>query len=1370
MGTLFFAKCCALGFLLFFTVASTQADSVTGENSQAAGLRIIGNYPSYLQGYIVAVLTDGKVLAYGASDMGVGGDKTKRWSTLRDFNARVSEAMHAESYYQWEPKKRRWNRVEAPPECRGHRYLHTMTTLPSGKVLIAGGLCDVPRMRNDNAPYPPHTQLSLWNSTTETWERAPALATSRIFHTASLLSDGSVLIVGGESDPGLGPSTREPVLSSVERYKDGRLEEVNSLRVARARHTATTLVDGSVLVAGGFDNEGKAIADAELWDVARRVWRAISPMQTPRHSHSSTLLSDGRVMIAGGVGADGETIGSVEIWDPARNAWSAGDPMLLAMKELTTTRLANGDVLAVGTSVVDETSVLNTMLWEKQTKRWRIAGTRQTLNMQAWLPQPFTLVPYPDGSAHVFAPRSIFHWTPGQAPVSHPIYGKRLFHTTTLMADGRILLAGGQAGGWSSKESVDWVEVFDPASAKFFPIERMNQPRAHHSALALADGRVVVADGIVNHPNKPQQRVVNSPEVWNPHTGQWNLISEIRFEAEDRVYMGKRHDGTVLFFNVRVTKDGETYRPLGYRAWTWNPADGRVTQTQVNGVIPRLRAAIAVLPDGRVLIVGGWSVSHVPEVRCPTDTSSTKGAIDQDEGDGCRDEPSGWTENANATAELWDSRSGAVAALDKPPGQPMQNPQTVLLKNGQVVVTDHVPPSPFIHNPPLSSVLLWNASSLKWQQLPPAPPHQSWPMKELKDGTLATRSQRLSPGAATWTETPSVQSLHAAPEIVELPAGRLLALTTESPTLSFYDPAGSRWQLSPARDEMPRWLSKPALLPMSDGRLMTIGRVEAGSAGVDTAHIWNPRDNSWTSAGRLARGWESPRRVVQLLSGRVLHMGAYSGSHVCELWTPSDNSWTFCRTITISTPSGTPGGKLVLGTLGNGNAAILVNKEAAYVFRESSMDWVKAKLEWNNESIPYGAPVRPVKTLARLFDEKTRTWVDAGALAAEYLQTMVSPPPVILWDRKKHEWSYNFMPGRGMGLSAVMLPDGCAVSTHRSYSAVNERHWTVFNPISGEVTKHVDPGSGISQGGEFAVLADGTVVVVDSSYRTHGAMGFFHRKMGCSGFVTQANDAYLIPPESFQFEGDSTPPVQVRPLEPPWPDRVKNQIWEYRWVLLAVLGPLVIYGLLKRLLFPWGRKLRDRLRSSHRITRTVPGRAKVGSSSFRLSLRLILYGTMLVIGVPMLANIVFFHRVKLADDYATNPSAFLDGTTGILKPIPTLANKSADAAEAIIPCRYVGVWSSIQAGTIHRITLKENGRYVMAPNEYSSNRSAVYTGYWAVQGKNMIWRHEQINTTEPDINPILPDSDTRFTLIEENGKRTRYERIKAIESSTCSPH
>ena len=85
-----------------------------------------------------------------------------------------------------------------------------------------------------------------------------------------------------------------------------------------------------------------------------------------------------------------------------------------------------------------------------------------------------------------------------------------------------------------------------------------------------------------------------------------------------------------------------------------------------------------------------------------------------------------------------------------------------------------------------------------------------------------------------------------------------------------------------------------------------------------------------------------------------------------------------------------------------------------------------------------------------------------------------------------------------------------------------------------------------------------------------------------------------------------------------------------------------------------------------------------------------------------------------------------------------------------------------------RITLKDDGTYLMVAGESRVTRER-YTGFWAVQGENMVWRHNVAQAQALDVNRILPESDTRFTLVEENGSHTLFERIQAAKSSRCTP-
>jgi N-acetylneuraminic acid mutarotase len=178
------------------------------------------------------------------------------------------------------------------------------------------------------------------------WKPAASLASARAFHTATLLGDGRVLVVGGWADS-------DELNETAELYDpaSGSWSRVAPPALARGLHTATLLLDGRVLVVGGFVSaalQGVVTAavvttTAEVYDPASGTWSPAGELAFFRSYHTATLLADGRVLVAGGLLLD-----KAEIYDPASNTWTAAASLVHRRYQHTATLVPDGTVLVAG--------------------------------------------------------------------------------------------------------------------------------------------------------------------------------------------------------------------------------------------------------------------------------------------------------------------------------------------------------------------------------------------------------------------------------------------------------------------------------------------------------------------------------------------------------------------------------------------------------------------------------------------------------------------------------------------------------------------------------------------------------------------------------------------------------------------------------------------------------------------------------------------------------------------------------------------------------------------------------------------------------------------------------------------------------------
>jgi hypothetical protein len=346
---------------------------------------------------------------------------------------------------------------------------------------------------------------------------------------------------------------------------------------------ATLLNDGTVLITGGADISTSSTnvetwtpRAPELYDPPTGAFRTTGSMVTARVGTTATLLPNGRVLVTGGVDDRGTTLSSAELYDPKTGEFSVTGSMAGARAGHTATRLKDGRVLVAG-GVADSSETparTSAEVYDPTTGRFTSAGTMVTM---------------------------------------------RELHTATLLADGRVLIAGGvtsqvrplesdpatygTVAGDSSGSSwipADTAELYDPASGTFSPTGSLrilsSERFVGHTATLLADGRVLLM-GSMSLPAELYDPQSGAFSESGPSTNTWTQATVTPLPSGLVLIAGgfDVHEGGVA--------GAELYDP---KTDTYSPTVPMAT--------PRYGAAAALLPDGRVLILGGRSDNVGPSV------------------------------------------------------------------------------------------------------------------------------------------------------------------------------------------------------------------------------------------------------------------------------------------------------------------------------------------------------------------------------------------------------------------------------------------------------------------------------------------------------------------------------------------------------------------------------------------------------------------------------------------------------------------------------------------------------------------------------------------------------------------------------------
>jgi Kelch motif/Galactose oxidase, central domain len=216
------------------------------------------------------------------------------------------------------------------------RQVFTLTTLPNGQALAVGGSPAV--ASGHGSPT-----AELYNPVTGKWTLTGSMPSGRLGHTATLLANCKVLIVG---------DAQQAVTYS---YVTGTFTPAGSEgNFQRSYQTATPLANGKVLIAGGETVTQQALKTASLYNPSTGRFTPTANMMSTAHSQGfAARLSDGRVIVGGGFAdpVHGTVTDNVDIYDPVTNQWSAAAPLLpnSFAYSVQAQTLHNGEVAVMGT-------------------------------------------------------------------------------------------------------------------------------------------------------------------------------------------------------------------------------------------------------------------------------------------------------------------------------------------------------------------------------------------------------------------------------------------------------------------------------------------------------------------------------------------------------------------------------------------------------------------------------------------------------------------------------------------------------------------------------------------------------------------------------------------------------------------------------------------------------------------------------------------------------------------------------------------------------------------------------------------------------------------------------------------------------------
>ena len=324
---------------------SEESDSLVQTDTATASLSFeIGRaMESKRDRFGLLVLSNGNLIAAGGKEVGMQAQSGNFNRTVEIFD----------------PIKGEWTFTG---EMKEERMSPVLFELPDGNVMVVGGL---------SGARDPLISTEILDSNTGIFSMGPEMVRSHNEMASVTLNDGRFMVIGGSSyDEDIGFQVALSKETEIFNPESGTWTETAPMSEKRANHSALVLDDGKVIVIGGGKTDGPYLKSIEIYDPNTDTWKFGAEMTKGRVAHTATILSDGKVLVVGGKGK----LTLAEVYDPDTDTWTLAGETNKSRGDHAALLLADGSVLVTGgIGYLTEAE-----LFDSSTLTWAIVGSLNT--------------------------------------------------------------------------------------------------------------------------------------------------------------------------------------------------------------------------------------------------------------------------------------------------------------------------------------------------------------------------------------------------------------------------------------------------------------------------------------------------------------------------------------------------------------------------------------------------------------------------------------------------------------------------------------------------------------------------------------------------------------------------------------------------------------------------------------------------------------------------------------------------------------------------------------------------------------------------------------------------------------------------------